>query len=137
MAVHLRTQSLFGNPMSVNVESSAALHWLLSFPPQFPLNFIHMAQESSSNYWVKPSLPTQLNNIASIQVPGTDQIFAGVSLCCRSLDQKKKHPNPFIQPDLNSSFPQSTRFDQASSWLISDATGLPTRRWSPVSRSED
>ena len=91
--------------MSVNVEPSAALHWLLSFPLQFTPNFIHMAQESSSTYWVKPSLPTQLNNIASIQVPGTDQIFAGVSLCCRSLGQKKKYPNPFTQPDLTLLFP--------------------------------
>ena len=35
---------------------------------------------------IKP--PNNLN-IASIQAPGTDQIFAGVSLYCGSLDLKK------------------------------------------------
>ena len=70
-------------------------------------------------------------NIALIQAPGTDQIFAGVSLLWFSRFFKKVS-KLIHSARLNSSISQSTRFDQALRWLISDTTTLLTCHWSSV-----
>ena len=58
----------------------------VAFVPSAISTWFHMSIIIDLLGEIKP--PNNLN-IASIQAPGTDQIFAGVSLYCGSLDLKK------------------------------------------------